>query len=100
MARATFLSHVGRAIENVRRLSNMVRPQIVHLKGGGAHKAMKLEASPTALQANLAIIDRALGKPTERMEGSQITVPIQIVMGGGRVVDVAAPPTAAIEIRP
>ena len=101
-AKSTFVRSLDQAIQNVVALSGMLVPEVREVAAGrdGTLKAIKIDASPTALQANLAIIDRALGKPTERMEGSHITVPIQINMGNGRVVDVQAQVPVTVAMTP
>ena len=101
-AATKFVTALDQAIENVIAISGMTVPEIREVAAGreGTLKAIKIGADPTALQANLAIIDRALGKTVERMEGARITVPIQINMGGGRVVDVQAPAPVTVTMTP
>lgn len=90
-ARAKFVAALDQAIENVKTISGMVQPEI---RVGLSGREIRVDASPTALQANLAIIERALGKQVEKADRPTFTVPIQIVMGGGRTVDVAVAPVA------
>ena len=99
-AATKFVTALEQAIENVIAISGMTVPEIREVAAGreGTLKAIKIGADPTALQANLAIIDRALGRPTERMEGARITVPIQIVMGSEKVVDVTVTPVQPVTI--
>lgn len=95
-AKAKFVTLLAQAITNVEKISGMVTPEI---REGVSGRGIKIEASATALQANLAIIDRAMGKITERHEGQVVTVPIQIVMSGGRAVDIRPGPVE-IEVAP
>ena len=101
-AATKFVTALDQAIQNVIDISGMTVPEIREVAAGreGTLKAIKVGADPTALQANLAIIDRALGRPTERMDSPHITVPIQINMGGGRVVDVQAPAPVTVTMTP
>ena len=87
--------NLEQALKNIGEIASHIRPELVERQAGRAtsFRTEKVHNDPVAFQANLAIVQLTLGRPEAKQEnGTRVTVPIQIVMGGGKVVDIKTPP--------
>lgn len=67
------------------------RPRQIRMKDGSYQTYMR-RPDAVSLQATLAGIQYALGKPEPKSQAPQIMVPIQIVFPGGRTAEVIPAP--------
>ena len=91
--------NLEQALKNIGEIAGNTRPELVERQAGRvtSKRTEKVYNDPVAFQANLAIVQLVLGRPeTKQSGGGKVTVPIQIVLGGGQVVDIKTPPVTVV----
>ena len=99
-AREWFIRHLPTFQRRLEALSAQTTPTYERTVSPttGRVRFLKHTPDPVALQATLAGIQYALGKPDPKPQTTQVIVPIQIVMGGGRTVTVTPSPPPPIVV--